>query len=647
MKKYKPVLAAICLMLPLLCLAGCDVKGGVGFTDSLTSSDDGNVKGHQYNVDVNVDWGGFVISCWQSLENTFYLFATQTVAGRTISKAYQVLKDGTKKVIDDISNFLLDNNVSSISIETEPAVSVTGISLSPSTFECYFLGNTIKTSLEYHVLPSDATNQNVKFFSSNSSVCAVDGRGNLTITQPGSATISVYTVEGGYKAYSCLQIVDGKSLQKDTVEYGDGSDFNLTDSRYDENTHEQSSVYTAVATSTQTKTVLAVGTDNRADEATTGVLYYDIPTADNPSHHADLQIDQLGSYFSTCLSDVVYSDSSHRFYTAGWALGKRDGITTGLLASVEEVVSKDYSTIVQPKGFVTKASDNGDNIEYSCLATLGERIYAFGRRFYDSGKGIIDTSTPYSYSIMDIFDLDLNFISTSKVAVMGTVKNCCVNPYSGTIALVGTEPNENDVSENKLRIAQFDPNTNVTIYGGISKYANMSVSDVKPVSEESYVVTCNVAESASKTRGMIWAMRVSDGALAISQVKSVEMSADGNYSSTYASAVVVADGTVSLLGYATGTRKYDKWRWWIFADTVSWDVTYGIVVNFDSEMKYISSWRYVGAVENQGHHQAFLDGCINKDGKLVAVGWSNYFNSDNSTKTNFRYMQTDVKRVHW
>ena len=59
------------------------------------------------------------------------------------------------------------------------------------------------------VTPSNATNTNVSWSSSNSEVATVDGKGLVTAVKAGSATITVITLNGG-KAASCLVSVKAK-----------------------------------------------------------------------------------------------------------------------------------------------------------------------------------------------------------------------------------------------------------------------------------------------------------------------------------------------------------------------------------------------------------------------------------------------------
>ena len=76
-------------------------------------------------------------------------------------------------------------------------VSVSGISITPSSLSLN-LGSS--QNLTTTVSPSNATNQNVSWSSSNTSVATVNSNGQVTGEAAGTATITVTTVDGGFTA---------------------------------------------------------------------------------------------------------------------------------------------------------------------------------------------------------------------------------------------------------------------------------------------------------------------------------------------------------------------------------------------------------------------------------------------------------------
>lgn len=84
-------------------------------------------------------------------------------------------------------------------------IPVTGVALDSSIFETPINGSTQLTAT---VIPSNATNQNVTWSSSNTSVAVVNSSGRVLGVGEGSATITVTTQDGGFTD-NCFVIVSG------------------------------------------------------------------------------------------------------------------------------------------------------------------------------------------------------------------------------------------------------------------------------------------------------------------------------------------------------------------------------------------------------------------------------------------------------
>ena len=82
---------------------------------------------------------------------------------------------------------------------------VTGVSLSDSSISVY---KGMSYQLSATVLPSDATNQNVTWSSSNSSVATVSSAGLVTALTVGTTTITVRTEDGGYTASCTVEVLE-------------------------------------------------------------------------------------------------------------------------------------------------------------------------------------------------------------------------------------------------------------------------------------------------------------------------------------------------------------------------------------------------------------------------------------------------------
>lgn len=93
--------------------------------------------------------------------------------------------------------------VATITVNNVPVVNVTSVSVSPSS-SSITTGSSV--SLTATILPSNATNKNVSWSSSNSSVAAVNSTGVVTGVAAGSATITVTTQDGGKTATSSITV---------------------------------------------------------------------------------------------------------------------------------------------------------------------------------------------------------------------------------------------------------------------------------------------------------------------------------------------------------------------------------------------------------------------------------------------------------
>ena len=84
------------------------------------------------------------------------------------------------------------------------------------------------------VLPENATNKNVTWSSSDEFVATVDQNGNVTAKNPGTATITVTTEDGGYMAICYVNVtakpipVSGIVLNETKLELANGETFQLT-----------------------------------------------------------------------------------------------------------------------------------------------------------------------------------------------------------------------------------------------------------------------------------------------------------------------------------------------------------------------------------------------------------------------------------
>lgn len=140
--------------------------------------------------------------------NSNIVTTTHTIAANSNWTEYTLTLDKTKDVY--AYGFCLVKAsgtayvpIDDISIYTEAEVSVTGVSLNKNAAEIEVGGTTTLTAT---VMPNNATNKNVSWSSSNTSVATVDNTGLVTGVATGNATITVTTEDGGLTATCAVTV---------------------------------------------------------------------------------------------------------------------------------------------------------------------------------------------------------------------------------------------------------------------------------------------------------------------------------------------------------------------------------------------------------------------------------------------------------
>lgn len=162
-----------------------------------------------------------------------------------------------------------------ITVSTQP-VSVTGVTLAP-TSATIGVGGT--QQLTDTIAPSRATNKNVSWTSSNTSVATVSSSGLVTGVSSGTATITVKTADGGFTATSSIAVgggtvkVTGVTVSPSTAGVKVGNTQQLTATIAPSSATNQkvswSSSNTSVATVSPSGLVTGVSAGNATITATT------------------------------------------------------------------------------------------------------------------------------------------------------------------------------------------------------------------------------------------------------------------------------------------------------------------------------------------------------------------------------------------
>lgn len=120
-----------------------------------------------------------------------------------------------------------------IKVEKAP-VPVTGVTVAPTSQEV-FIGSSF--TLNVTIQPADATNKNVVFESSDTSIATVDNAGVVTGVASGGAVIVCRTVDGGHIASCNVSVIQGVRLELDppTREIALGKTFTIKKKVYPAN----------------------------------------------------------------------------------------------------------------------------------------------------------------------------------------------------------------------------------------------------------------------------------------------------------------------------------------------------------------------------------------------------------------------------
>ena len=125
-----------------------------------------------------------------------------------------------KKELDAAIEALKEKNDPPSTPPTSPVVvDVTGVSLDKTTLSLMVGWS---ESLSSRVSPANATNKATDWTSSNANIATVDKYGDVTAVAPGTATITVTTVDGGFTA-SCAVTVTATATSYNIGDKGPGS----------------------------------------------------------------------------------------------------------------------------------------------------------------------------------------------------------------------------------------------------------------------------------------------------------------------------------------------------------------------------------------------------------------------------------------
>ena len=130
----------------------------------------------------------------------------------------------SKGIVINVSKYSSANAVVTVTAKVDPDTPVTGVSLNKASLD---LEVNEKETLIAAVTPANADNKDVTWASTSPTVASVDSKGEVEAKAAGSTTITVTTVDGGFKAQTVVNVtakdepvapVTGVSLNKTILE---------------------------------------------------------------------------------------------------------------------------------------------------------------------------------------------------------------------------------------------------------------------------------------------------------------------------------------------------------------------------------------------------------------------------------------------
>ena len=178
-----------------------DLSFRIGVTDNYTNESWISFEANEskYGLVRNGEWSQVEIPIIDfagliAFQNMNYMFAISSVDGAFPSSSVQI---GIDNIVWDDGNPLSND------------IPVSGVSISPDN-SSLLVGETVQ--LSETVSPTDATNQNVSWSTSNSAVATVSSNGLVTAVSEGTTEITVTTEDGDFTATSNITVTNPDSL---------------------------------------------------------------------------------------------------------------------------------------------------------------------------------------------------------------------------------------------------------------------------------------------------------------------------------------------------------------------------------------------------------------------------------------------------
>lgn len=607
------------LIIFLLTLSSCDFGGEISYEEPKPEDEVENGEPNPAKFDVSLDFDATkgIVSLYESIENGVYFIITESKAGNTFKEAIIYFKNGTQQTIKDIQEFAITSDILKVKVEFQPGITLEGFKLDADSYTGYYLGNDYTLQITPQFYPEDASNKTIKYFTTNDSVASVNKFGKVTVKGPGTAVISALTLEGNHRQDIQMNIINGKTVLKDTMSMQDYNEQNLIGTRYDENSVQESS-YKAVEIGKDRSFFVAVGTSKVDNDRSISLFSKFSMFSEMQSSRAN--IDPQDLIYSEELNELSYSFDQDAYFAVGSYKTSKNSKIGSLIVKVSEDITTDQTAFVIEK-LVQTEIESRDRVYLDVIANAGF-VYAIGYEIEYTGGFIGIGEKKVQRGLIDIYDSNLEFIKTINISEAEKYTAIKYNSYNNRFVLASK-------TTSSTYLLEWDPVTQVTSAGYYSDIPDAVIVDFTIVDDSTYIAVGNGVVNEKPISFILKIIKSNGNLIPANSVK------NEIYSENYAVAVLYNNGIVSVVGYgAERTGNIFGYTYW----------EYSIVTNYDKNLSQINNGvKFLnGNIDDKrGTKQRFNDALITPFNQMVAVGESNYYNKD----YNNAYIQFDIKFI--
>ena len=430
-----------------------------GETTITVTSDDGNKKAYCFVTVSNAVTGVTLNRSSLSLlrDESFTLVPTvsppnakdKTVSWKSSNTAVATVDSNgkvTAKALGkaDITVTTRDGSFTAVCKVDVVDIKVTSVTLDKSSL---ILATGSNSTLKHTVLPANATNKEVTWLSSNTTIATVNQSGLVTALKEGSATISVTSADGGHKANCAVTVTPiyatSVSLNRTSYSFdGTGGELTLQATVLPANAANKN-----VTWSSSNSSVASVTQSGLVKALSDGSATITVTTVDG-GHKATCAI----TVTTTHVSSISLNHTSHTFQGGGElalqatvlpANASNKTITwSSSNTSVASVDANGKVTSLQ-KGSATITATSVNGKTATCQITILKNVYVIGfsgetyrnsQKIYNSGNG---------RDIKGAYVKNGNVYTAGSIAVAGTnrVGRYWVNGQERTVTNLGTTGN--------------------------------------------------------------------------------------------------------------------------------------------------------------------------------------------------------------